>query len=134
MPSSLLAPAAALKVISVTLRPEKQRKATEARDVFVPAAWPHGLDIVEAVLEIPASHTFSRYRHARTASGRLLTAMAAVMPSAAQAQWRDEWLGELHTLPTRRSRVRFAAYTLSGVPRRAVTLRRPPLRSRLARP
>lgn len=135
MPFSLLAPAAALKMISVNLRPEKQlRKAAEARDVFVPAAQLLRLDIAEAEPETLASSTLNRYRHARTASRRLLTAMAALLPPALQARWRDELLGELHTLPTRRSRTRFATHPLDGVPRLAVTLRRPALRSRQARP
>lgn len=124
MPFSLLAPAETLKMIFVSLRPEKKlRKAAEARDVLVPAARLLRLDIVEAELKTPASSTLNLYRHARTACGRLLTAMAALMPPASQAQWRDERLGELHTLPTRRRRARFAAHTLSGV-----------LRSRQARP
>jgi hypothetical protein len=135
MPFSLLAPAAALKVICVNLRPENQLcKATEARDVFVLAAWLLRLNIVETELETLASSTLNRYRHARTASRRLLTAMAALLPPATQARWRDEWLGELHTLPTRRSRARCAAHTLFGVPGLAVTLRRPALRSSQARP
>jgi GTP pyrophosphokinase len=116
------------------LRPEKQlRKAAEARDVFVPAARLLRLDVVEAELETLASTTLNRHRHARTASGRLLTAMAALLPSAAQARWREEWLGELHTLPARRSRARFAGHTLLGVPRLAVTLRRPAPGNRQAR-
>lgn len=135
MPFSLLAPAAALKMISVNLRPEKQlRKAAEARDVFVPAAQLLRLDIAEAEPETLVSSTLNRYRHARTASRRLLTAMAALLPPASQARWRDEWPGELHTLPTLRSRSRFATHPLDGVPRLAVTLRRPALRSRQARP
>jgi hypothetical protein len=119
-------------VICVDLRPEKQLcKATEARDVFVLAAWLLRLNIVETEMETLASSTLNRYRHARTASRRLLTAMAALLPPTTQARWRDEWLGELHT---RCSRARFAAHTLFGVPGLAVTLRRPALRSRQARP
>jgi len=121
-------------MISVNLRPERQlRKAAEARDVF-PAAQLLRLDIAEAELETLASSTLNRYRHARTASRGLLTAMAALPPPAPQARWRDELLGELYTLPTSRSRSRFAAHPLFGVPRLAVTLRRPALRSRQARP
>jgi (p)ppGpp synthase/HD superfamily hydrolase len=117
------------------LPPDKQlRKATEARDVFVPAARLLHLDTVESELEALASTTLSRNRHARTASGRLLTATTALLPPATQARWREEWLGELHTLPARRSRARFAAHTLLGVPRLAVTLRRPAPGSRQARP
>jgi (p)ppGpp synthase/HD superfamily hydrolase len=117
------------------LRPEKQlRKAAEARDVSVPAARLLRLHTMESELETLASTTLSRNRYACTASGRLLTAMTVLLPPATQARWREEWLGELHTLPARRSRARFAAYTLLGVPRLAVTLRRPAPGSRQARP
>jgi (p)ppGpp synthase/HD superfamily hydrolase len=117
------------------LPPDKQlRKAAEARDVFVPAARLLRLDTVEAELETLAFTTLSRNRHARTASGRLLAATTALLPPATQARWREEWLGELHTLPARRSRARFAAHTLLGVPRLAVTLRRPAPGSRQAPP
>jgi (p)ppGpp synthase/HD superfamily hydrolase len=117
------------------LPPGKQlRKATEARDVFVPAARLLRLDTVESELETLASTTLSRNRHARTTSGRVLTVMAALLPPASQARWRAEWLGELHTLPARRNRASFAAHTLLGVPRLAVTLRRPAPSSRQARP
>jgi (p)ppGpp synthase/HD superfamily hydrolase len=117
------------------LPPDKQvRKAAEARDVFVPAARLLRLDTVEAELETLAFTTLSRNRHACTASGRLLAATTALLPPATQARWREEWLGELHTLSARRSRARFAAHTLLGVPRLAVTLRRPAPGSRQARP
>jgi (p)ppGpp synthase/HD superfamily hydrolase len=117
------------------LPPDKQlRKATEARDFFVPAARLLRLDTVESELETLACATLSRNRHARTASGRLLTATAALLPPATRARWRQEWLGELHTLPGRRGRARFAAHTLLGIPRLAVTLRRPAPGSRQARP
>lgn len=116
------------------LPPEKQlRKAREVRDVFIPAARLLRLDTVESELETLASATLRRNRHARTVSGRLLTATAALLPPATQARWREEWLGELHTLPARRGRARFAAHTLLGVPRLAVTLRRPAPGSRQAR-
>jgi (p)ppGpp synthase/HD superfamily hydrolase len=117
------------------LPPDKQlQKAAQARDVFVPAARLLRLGTVESELAALASTTLSRNRYARTASGHLLTAMAALLPPATQARWREEWLGELHTLPARRSRARFAAHTLLGVPRLAVTLRRPAPGHRQARP
>ena len=136
MPFPLLAPAAALKMICVNLQPDKQQlhMAAKARDVFVPAAWLLRLGIVEAELETLASSTLNQYRHARTASIRLLTAMAALLPSATPARWRDAWPGELHTLPMRRSRSRSTAHTLFGVPRSAETRCRPVLCSRQARP
>jgi (p)ppGpp synthase/HD superfamily hydrolase len=108
------------------LRPDKQlRKAREAREVFVPVARLLHLDTVQAELETLAAATLSRNRHARTASGRLLTATAALLPPATQARWREEWLGELSTLPARHSRARFAAHTLLAIARLAVTLRQP---------
>src|SRR5580704_12742979 len=117
------------------LPPDKQlQKAAQARDVFVPAARLLRLGTVESELAALASTTLSRNRYARTASGHLLTAMAALLPPATQGRWREEWLGELHTLPARRSRARFTAHTLLGVPRLAVTLRRPAPGSRQARP
>ena len=110
------------------------RKATEAREVFVPAARLLHLEMVESELEALASATISRTRHVRSASGRLLTTMAALLPPDTQARWREESLGELHTLPARRGRARFAAHTVLGVPRLAVTLRRPVPGSRSAHP
>jgi hypothetical protein len=135
MPFSLLSPVAAIKMICVNRRPEKQlRKAAEACDVLAPATRLLRLGIVETELETLISSTLNRYRHARTASRRLHAAMAALLPPATQGRWRDEWLGELPTLPTRRSRPRFAAHTKFGIPRLAVTLCRPALRSAQARP
>jgi hypothetical protein len=58
------------------------------------------------------------------ASGRLLAATALLLPGRARRRWLDEWTGELATLPTRRSRARFALSMLAGMPALAVTLRR----------
>ena len=117
------------------LSPGRQlRKAAEAREVFVPAARLLHLEMVESELEALASATLNRTRHVRSASGRLLTAMAALLPPDTQARWREEWLGELHTLPARRRRARFAAHTVLGVPMLALTLRRPAPGSRQVRP
>jgi hypothetical protein len=99
------------------------RKAREALEIFVPAARLLGLATVEPEMEALAAAALQRNRHVRTASGRLVTMMTALLPAAARTRWREEWLGELHTLPARRSRVRFAAHTVLGVPRLAVTLR-----------
>jgi GTP pyrophosphokinase len=106
---------------------EKQlRKAREVREFFVPVAARLSLQTIESELETLASATFRRHQHVGSASGRLLTAMTALLPGPAQTRWREEWMGELHTFPTRRARVRFAVHTVLGVPRLAVTLRRPP--------
>jgi GTP pyrophosphokinase len=61
----------------------------------------------------------------RSQPGARLTAMTALLPAATRTRWCEEWLGELHTLPARRDRGWFAAHTLLGIPRLALTLRRP---------
>jgi GTP pyrophosphokinase len=102
------------------------RKAREACEFFVPVAARLSLQTIESELETLASATLRRHQHVGSASGRLLTAMTALLPGPAQTRWREEWMGELHTFPTRRARARFAVHTAFGVPRLAVTLRRPP--------
>jgi len=47
------------------------------------------------------------------------------LPAAARARWREEWLAELSVLATLRERLTFAAQTLLGIARLAVTLHRP---------
>jgi (p)ppGpp synthase/HD superfamily hydrolase len=101
------------------------RKARESLDIFVPVAAQLGMDAIEAELESLAYATMKRNRHARSASGRLLLAVAALLPAPTRTRWCEEWLGELHTLPARRDRVRFAIHTASGIPRLAFTLRLP---------
>ena len=51
--------------------------------------------------------------------------MTLVLPAAARARWREEWLAELSVLATLRERLTFAAQTLLGIARLAVTLHRP---------
>jgi GTP pyrophosphokinase len=102
------------------------RKARESLEFFAPVAARLSLQTTQSELEILASATLRRYQHAGSASGRLLTAMTALLPGPAQTRWREEWVGELHTFSTRRARARFAVHTMFGVPRLAVTLRRPP--------
>jgi len=50
--------------------------------------------------------------------------MTLILPAAARARWRDEWLAELSMLATRRERLTFAAQTLPGIARLAATLYR----------
>jgi hypothetical protein len=83
------------------------------------------MDMIEAELETLAHATLTRTRHARSASGRMLVAVAALLPAATRTRWCQEWLGELHTLPVRRDRARFAIHTVLGIPRLAVTVRMP---------
>ncbi len=101
------------------------RKARESLDIFVRVAAQLGMDTIEVELEALAYATMKRNRHARSASGRLLLAVAALLPAAIRIRWCEEWLAELHTLPGRRDRVRFAVHTASGIPQLAFTVRMP---------
>jgi (p)ppGpp synthase/HD superfamily hydrolase len=101
------------------------RKARESLDIFVRVAAQLGMDTIEVELEALAYATMKRNRHARSASGRLLLAVAALLPAAIRIRWCEEWLAELHTLPARRDRVRFAIHTASGIPQPAFTVRMP---------
>jgi (p)ppGpp synthase/HD superfamily hydrolase len=101
------------------------RKARESLDIFVPAASLLSMGTVEAELKMLAHATMKRNRHAHSASGRLLTAAAALLPAATRTRWCEEWLGELHTLPARRDRASFAVHTAVGIPRLALTVRMP---------
>ena len=101
------------------------RKAREALEIFVPFACQLNMDVTRSELETLASAALKRNRRARTASGRLLAATTTLLPTAARTRWREEWLAELHTLPARRDRARFAAHTLRGIPLLAITLRLP---------
>jgi GTP pyrophosphokinase len=101
------------------------RKAREALDFFAPAASRLSMDMVEAELETLAYATMKRNGLARSISGRLLIAMTAMLPAASRTRWCEEWLGELHTLPARRDRASFAMHTMLGIPRLAVTVRKP---------
>lgn len=83
------------------------------------------MDTIEVELEALAYATMKRNRHARSASGRLLLAVAALLPAAIRTRWCEEWLAELHTLPARRDRVRFAIHTAFGIPQLAFTVRMP---------
>jgi (p)ppGpp synthase/HD superfamily hydrolase len=101
------------------------RKARESLDIFVRVAAQLGMDTIEVELEALSYATMKRNRHARSASGRLLLAVAALLPAAIRTRWCEEWLAELHTLPARRDRVRFAIHTAFGIPQLAFTVRMP---------
>jgi hypothetical protein len=60
-----------------------------------------------------------------TVAERALEAFVVLLPSVTRARWLEEWTAELSVLPTRRARARFAVQMLRGMPRLAVTLRRP---------
>jgi HD domain len=109
------------------LPPAKQvKKSTEALKVLAPVAGTLHLDAIKTELENLASTTLQRHgQRPGTASGHVLAATTALLPASARARWRDEWLGELHTLTSRRERAAFAVQTLLGVGRLTVTLYQP---------
>src|SRR5262245_47883398 len=100
-------------------------KSADSLEVLVPLAGSLGLHAIRAELEDLAVKTLASYGpDSAFLSRRLLTAAAALLPRAARSRWRDEWVGELSALPTRRQQAVFAARTLAGIPRLAATLRR----------
>ena len=59
-----------------------------------------GMDTIEVELEAPACATMKRNRHARSASGRLLLAVAALLPAAIRTRWCEELAVSTPTGPT----------------------------------
>jgi (p)ppGpp synthase/HD superfamily hydrolase len=114
-----------MRTVQYIPQAKQLRKARESLDIFAPVAARLGMDMIEAELETLACATMKRNRHAHSASGRLLIAMAALLPAATRTRWCEEWLGELHTLPARRDRAGFAMHTALGIPRLAFTVRKP---------
>lgn len=114
-----------MRTVQFIPQAKQLRKARESLDIFVPVAAQLSLDEIEAELETLAYGTMQRSRHARSVPGRLLVAAAALLPADTRARWCQEWLGELHTLPARRDRARFAIHTTLGIPRLAITVRLP---------
>jgi GTP pyrophosphokinase len=114
-----------MRTVEFIAHSKQLRKARESLDIFAPAASQLSMDMIEAELETLAYATMKRNRHARSVSGRLLIAMTALLPVATRTRWCEEWLGELHTLPSRRDRTSFAIHTMLGIPRLAYTVRNP---------
>ena len=114
-----------MRTVQFIAQAKQLRKARESLDIFVPVASQLSMGRIEAELETLAYATMKRSRHARSASGRLLVAMTALLPAATRTRWCEEWPGELHTLPARRDRAGFAMHTVLGVPRLAFMVRMP---------
>jgi (p)ppGpp synthase/HD superfamily hydrolase len=114
-----------MRTVEFIPQAKQLRKARESLDIFAPVASHLSMGMIEAELETLAHATMKRHQHARSVSGRLLVAVAALLPADARTRWCEEWLGELHTLPARRDRVGFAMHTALGIPRLAFTVRVP---------
>jgi (p)ppGpp synthase/HD superfamily hydrolase len=114
-----------MRTVQFIPQAKQLRRARESLDIFVPLAAQLSMDMIEAELETLAYATMKRNRHVRSASGRLLIAVTALLPAATRARWSGEWLGELHTLPARRDRAGYAIHTVLGIPRLAFTVRMP---------
>ena len=61
------------------------RRARESLDIFAPVAAQLSMDTIKAELETLAYATMKRNRHAHSASGRLLVAMAALLAAEIRA-------------------------------------------------
>jgi hypothetical protein len=107
-------------------RASQVQKSAETLRFLVPVARALRMAAIGSELENLASATLQRHsQRPGTAPGHLLAATAALLPAAARARWREEWLGELQVLGTRRERFTFAGQVVLGIGRLAVTLYRP---------
>jgi (p)ppGpp synthase/HD superfamily hydrolase len=114
-----------MRTVQYISKAKQLRKARDSLDIFAPVAARLAMGTIEAELEILANATIKRHQQARSASGRLLVVVAALLPPAVRIRWCEEWLGELHTLTGRRERASFALHTALGIPRLAFTVRMP---------
>jgi (p)ppGpp synthase/HD superfamily hydrolase len=113
-----------MRTLSYLPRAKQVRKSRQTLAVVVPVARALQADAIGLELEDLASAALRRHLRPPGTSGHVLSVTAGLLPPAARARWRAEWLAELHVLPTRRERVTFVAQTLRGILRLAITLRR----------
>jgi len=114
-----------MRTVQYIAKATQLRKARESLEIFAPVAARLSMGTIEAELETLANATIKRHQQAGSASGRLLVAVAALLPRATRIRWCEEWLGELHTLKRRRERASFAIHTALGIPQLAFTVRMP---------
>jgi hypothetical protein len=108
-------------------RATQLQKSRQTLEVMVPLARTLRVGAIGSELESLASATLRRPgRRPGSASGHLLSALAAMLPASARPRWRQEWLAELHRLATRRERLGFVLQIARGFGRLAVTLYREP--------
>ncbi|QYC43477.1 Bifunctional (p)ppGpp synthase/hydrolase relA [Nonomuraea coxensis DSM 45129] len=98
---------------------KRRRKAAETLELYVPAAGRAGLERVgEELRRLATAHLPGNGPY------RIVRAGAVLLPPHARARYLEEWLAELHAIPTRRERRRFAAGLLLGMPAMAAALGR----------
>ncbi len=121
-----------MRTLSYLTPAKQQRKSREVIEAFVPLARAVGMPTMERELAERATAVLAAGDRGCNPAGppgrcgasrRLLALTALLLPGPARGRWLEEWTGELSTLPTRRSRARFAVSTLTGMPAMAVTLR-----------
>ncbi|QIZ01061.1 HD domain-containing protein [Streptomyces sp. S1D4-11] len=119
-----------LRTIAFLAPATQQRKASQTLEVLVPVARAAGLMHVERELRDLSVAVLSPAPAASAVTTRLLTVLTLPIPAPQRARWRDEWHGELATLPTRRARTHFTFRILLSTPRMSLILRRPGFKDR----
>jgi hypothetical protein len=115
-----------LRTVRHLPRAKQVLKSRQTLEIIVPLARTLRMEAISSELEDLASAVL--YRHGyrpRRASDRLLAASTMLLPAAARARWREEWLAEIGTLPTRHERLTFAVQIMLGIGRLAITLYQP---------
>ena len=101
-------------------------KSSQTLTYLVPAARALRAGAIAHELEQLATATLRRHGQLPAgAAGHMLALTAAVLPADARARWREEWLGELSRLGTRRERVSYAAGMVLGTGKMIATLYQP---------
>jgi hypothetical protein len=105
-------------------------RSLQTLQVQVPLTRSLGAETLGAELADLACATLRRHYQSQTASGRIMSSSALLLPRAVRARWCEEWLAELHLHSTRRARAIFTAQIAVATSRLAVTLRNPAAKHR----